>query len=169
MYISFTQRSVAKLIIPCAEGWMQILRVLDYIYYFFFKWRQTTESFFWKRLINGKGFGSEQKTGRERERNRREQAGIMLVNVIKTVSPSGTNRDVSVLLMSLVFTWCSIILSLSIRLFFLFIFYTVSPLPLYQSVCRSALYYCWIPSPILFLPSLLTCTLIFLLLMCQQT
>lgn len=54
--------------------------------------------------MNAKGFGSEQKTGRERERNRREQAGIMLDNVIKTVSPSGTNRDVSVLLMSLAFT-----------------------------------------------------------------
>lgn len=97
---------------------MQTLCVLNYIFFFFLNWRQPTKSFFWRRPMNAKGFGSEQKTGRERERNRREQAGIMLDNVIKTVSPSGTNRDVSVLLMSLAFTWCSIILSLSTRLFF---------------------------------------------------
>lgn len=86
---------------------MQILHVLDYIYsfiYLFLRDVKPPKPFFWKRLINRKGFGSEQKMEREREQNRREQAGIMLVNVIKTVSPSGTNRDVSVLLMSLAFT-----------------------------------------------------------------
>lgn len=154
---------LGKLIIKCAVGWMQILRALYMTSNHWILYLEEARK--WKGLAL---------RGEQREQDGKAQAGVVLVNVIKTVSPWGTSRDVCVL-MSLALTWGSIVF------YFLYIFFVSFHL-LHHHTSTSLKVS--LPSVTLFSMTVdrslslsscllisLTCTLIFLLplLMCQQT